>query len=59
MENILYEKRYKTLQRISSFITSISNLHHLLQKIMEESKNIVEAEASSLLLYDEKENILF
>lgn len=51
--------KIETLERISSFISSISNLHSLLEKIMNESKDILDAEASSLLLYDEKEKVLF
>ncbi len=55
----LLKEKFETLERISSFISSISDLHKLLEKIMEESKEILNAEASSLLLYDEKENVLF
>jgi len=51
--------KFKVLQRISSFISSIYSLQHLLSLIMEESKNILNAEASSLLLYDSKEKVLF
>ena len=51
--------KYTVLQRISSFISSIYNLQDLLSHIMEESKNILNAEASSLLLYDSKEKVLF
>ena len=46
----LLKEKFETLERISSFISSISDLHKLLEKIMEESKEILNAEASSLLL---------
>jgi len=54
-----YFHRFKVLERISVFISSIHNLHQLLDLIMEESKNILKAEASSLLLYDREKKELF
>lgn len=54
-----YLHKFQVLQRISNFISSISSLHKLLTLIMEESKSILNAEASSLLLYDSKEKVLF
>ncbi|MCX8081807.1 MAG: ATP-binding protein [bacterium] len=54
-----YLQKFKVLKRISSFISSIYNLHQLLNLIMEESKNILKAEASSLLLYDREKKELF
>jgi len=60
MKNESYlTKQFKTLQRVTSFILHIANLHELLDLIMEESKKILEAEASSLLLYDEDDKVLF
>lgn len=60
MKNESYlTKQFKTLQRVTSFILHIGNLHELLDLIMEESKKILEAEASSLLLYDEDDEVLF
>jgi len=54
-----YLHKFHVLQRISNFISSINSLHKLLTLIMEESKSILKAEASSLLLYDSKEKVLF
>ena len=54
-----YLHKFQVLQRISNFISSISSLQKLLTLIMEESKSILNAEASSLLLYDRKEKVLF
>ncbi|MCM8762345.1 MAG: GAF domain-containing protein, partial [Candidatus Omnitrophica bacterium] len=59
MENKEYLSKFKVLEKISSFISSIYNLHRLLNLIMEESKNILKAEASSLLLYDKEKKQLF
>jgi len=39
-----FKEKFETLERISSFISSISDLHKLLEKIMEESKEILNAE---------------
>jgi two-component system, NtrC family, sensor kinase len=54
-----YKKHFRTLQKVNAFISQISNLNRLLDLIMEESKNILEAEASSLLLYDRTEKLLY
>ncbi len=51
--------KFEVLQRISVFISSIDSLQKLLTLIMEESKSILNAEASSLLLYDREEKVLF
>ncbi|MCM8820364.1 MAG: ATP-binding protein [Candidatus Omnitrophica bacterium] len=59
MKNKEYLEKFKVLEKISSFISSIYNLHRLLNLIMEESKNILKAEASSLLLYDKEKKELF
>jgi len=55
----ILQRRLDTLQKVSSFILYITNLHQLLELIMEESKEILQAEASSLLLYDRKQKVLF
>ncbi len=52
-------RKFEVLQRISVFISSIDSLQKLLTLIMEESKSILNAEASSLLLYDREEKVLF
>jgi signal transduction histidine kinase len=58
-ENNEYLHKFEVLQRISVFISSINSLQKLLTLIMEESKRILSAEASSLLLYDKEEKVLF
>ncbi|MBU0533347.1 MAG: GAF domain-containing protein [Candidatus Omnitrophica bacterium] len=52
-------KELATLHRVSKFIDSITDLKELLKLIMEESKNVVNAEASSLLLYDREKDELY
>jgi len=58
-DNTDYMRKFEVLQRISVFISSIDSLQKLLTLIMEESKSILNAEASSLLLYDREEKVLF
>ncbi len=58
-DNNEYLRKFEVLQRISVFISSIDSLQKLLTLIMEESKSILNAEASSLLLYDREEKVLF
>ncbi len=53
------KKQFEALQRVNSFISHITNLRKLLNLIMEESKKILNAEASSLLLYDPEEKNLY
>lgn len=53
------KKELDTLYRISRFIDSITDLKYLLKLIMEESKKVVNAEASSLLLYDDEKSELY
>lgn len=53
-----YRRSYEVLQRISVFMSSIHRLEELLKLIMEESRRILEAEASSLLLYDPRRRVL-
>lgn len=52
-------KELDTLHQISRFIDSITDLKSLLKMIMEESKKVVDAEASSLLLYDNEKDELY
>ena len=52
-------RNFRTLQRVTSFVSHIANLGKLLTAIMEESKTILDAEASSLLLYNKEEKVLF
>ena len=53
------ERKVQTLYRVNDFMASITNLTKLLTLIMQESKDIVDAEASSLLLYDSKTDELY
>lgn len=53
-------RRYlDALYRISGFITAVSSLPNLLELIMEESKALMHAEGSSLLLYDADQGDLY
>lgn len=47
------------LSRVGEFISSITDLNKLLELIMEESKVVADAEASSLMLYDGESNQLY
>ena len=47
------------LYRVHNLITAITDINTLLERIMEESKLIVDAEACSLLLYDRLSDELF
>ncbi len=47
------------LYRVSNLMAEVTDLKHLLHQIMEESKDVVGAEASSLILYDEKTDELY
>jgi signal transduction histidine kinase len=47
------------LYRVTRLVAHITDLHRLLEKIMEEGKKVVNAEASSLMLYDEEADELF
>jgi signal transduction histidine kinase len=47
------------LYRVNRLIAHITDLHRLLEQIMYEGKKVVNAEASSLMLYDEEANELF
>jgi len=52
-------KGITSLHRISKFIDSISDLERLLKLIIKESKKVVGAQASSLLLYDREKDELY
>ncbi len=47
------------MHRVHGFIADITDINTLLERIMEESKQVARAEASSLLLYDKREGELF
>jgi len=47
------------LHRVHGFIADITDINTLLERIMEESKQVAGAEASSLLLYDKRVEELF
>lgn len=53
------ERKVQTLYRVNDFMASVTDLTKLLTLIMQESKDIVDAEASSLMLYDPKTNELY
>lgn len=52
-------KRFNTLIEVSKEITSLDDLHSLLEKIMNAAKKVMRAEASSLFLLDEKNKELY
>ncbi len=47
------------LYRVNRLVAHITDLHRLLEQIMHEGKKVVNANASSLMLYDEEANELF
>ena len=47
------------LHRVSQKVSEVKEIDKLLNEIMESCKEVTNAEASSLLIYDEKENILY
>lgn len=53
------ERKVQTLYRVNDFMASIPDLIRLLTLIMQESKDIVDAEACSLMLYDPKTDELY
>lgn len=57
MQSMIQEMNY--LHQISQRISEMKSLDVLLLEIMESCKELMNAEASSLLIYDEKENKLF
>lgn len=60
MESSTDTSRYlDALHRISEFFSAVSSLPRLLELILAESKALLRAEGSSLLLYDAEKNDLF
>ena len=57
-ETALLNLQVQTFYRVNRFISSIYNLEELLDLIMRESEAAVEAEASSIALYDALDNML-
>lgn len=57
IEALMQEMNY--LLEISQRISEIKSLDELLNEIIESCKEVLKAEASSLLIYDEKENLLY
>ncbi|MBW2653306.1 MAG: sigma 54-interacting transcriptional regulator [Deltaproteobacteria bacterium] len=53
------DQRLKFLNNISSLITSVSDLDHLLELIIESATEVMGARASSLLLLDKKKEKLY
>ncbi|NUP88957.1 MAG: GAF domain-containing sensor histidine kinase [Candidatus Sumerlaeia bacterium] len=53
------ERLLNTLERVSSFISSVTDLNDLLRQIMAESERLLEAEASAVFLYDEVTDELY
>ncbi|MFH0794308.1 MAG: GAF domain-containing sensor histidine kinase [bacterium] len=47
------------LFRVNRFLSEVTDLHRLLELVMEESKQVAGAEASSLILYDKDTDELF
>jgi len=53
------ERIIGALYRVNSLMASVTDLKQLLNLIMEESKDVIGVEASSLILYDEKNDDLY
>jgi len=53
------ERIIDALYRVNNLMAEVADLNQLLNQIMNESKNVVGAEASSLILYDEEKDDLF
>jgi signal transduction histidine kinase len=58
-EIVKMKRQLDVIYNVNGFIASIMNLNKLLNLIMEESKKAVNAEASSLMLYDEAKDELY
>ena len=58
-DSVSIKRQIGALYKVNEFIGSIGNLHRLLNLIMEESKKVLRAEASSLMLYDSESKELF
>jgi len=52
VEKSALEKRFAALEQIARFVDSIGNIRQLLSEIMKVSAELLDAEASSLMLYD-------
>jgi len=53
------DSRLKFLNNISSLVTSVSDLDHLLELIIKSATEVMGARASSLLLLDKKKEKLY
>ncbi len=53
------ERLLHTLERVNRFIASVTDLHDLLIRIMEESERLLDAEASAVMLYDDVTDELY
>lgn len=58
-ENTSERRIIDALYRVNNFISCVNDLHRLMELIMEESKNVLNAEASSLMLFDAATEELF
>ena len=56
-EDVL-KRKIETLYMVNSFVSSVYDTEKLLDNIMEVAKEAVDAEASSLALYDPSDNLL-
>ena len=45
--------------KVSRFITAVGNLEDLLNRILDESRELVDCEASSVLLFDQETQELY
>lgn len=54
-----HDRTLSTILRVNQFIASVRDLHELLFKIMEESEQLLDAEASAVMLYDEVTDELY
>jgi signal transduction histidine kinase len=52
-------RQLDALYRVNNFMARVTNLRDLLVAIMDESKQVAEADASALMLYDEPANELY
>lgn len=56
---ISVQRKIDALEKVAYFIDSIGNLNHLLSEIMRVSEKLLNAQASSVLLYDPKTKELY
>ena len=59
VKKIAVEKKMAALEKVAHFVDSIGNLRRLLSEIMRVSEETLNAEASSLMLYDPKNRELY